>query len=129
MVLDATRVPMRMSAAPDAGRLMAGMQGGPDANAEKLAFLTVRELAELVRTKRVSSVTLTRMYLARLKRLDAKLKFVITLTEERALGAGGGDGCGTGGGQIPGAAAWDSMGGEGFAGGEGVSDDVGCGGV
>ncbi len=45
----------------------------------------MRELAELVRTKKVKSVELTKMYLARLKRLDAKLHCVITLTEERAL--------------------------------------------
>jgi Asp-tRNA(Asn)/Glu-tRNA(Gln) amidotransferase A subunit family amidase len=47
--------------------------------------VTVRELAELVRTRRVSSTTLTKMYLARLKRYDPRLKCVITLTEERAL--------------------------------------------
>ena len=82
MVLDTERRPMRMSAASASGF---GDHGSADANAEALAFRTVRELAELVRTKRVSSTTLTKMYLARLKRYDAKLKFVITLTEERAL--------------------------------------------
>ena len=88
MVLDTIRQSMRMSAAPDLGALYGRLQAaGADGDraAEALAFATVRELAELVRTKRVSSVTLTRMYLARLKRYDAKLKFVITLTEERAL--------------------------------------------
>ena len=55
------------------------------ANTEDLAFASVRELAELVRTKKVTSLALTQMYLARLKRYDAKLHFVITLTEERAL--------------------------------------------
>ena len=45
----------------------------------------MRELAELVKTQKVSSVALTKMYLARLKRYDPKLHFVITLTEERAL--------------------------------------------
>ena len=48
-------------------------------------FSTVRELAEMVRTKRVSSVTLTKMYLARLKTYDARLHCVITLTEDRAM--------------------------------------------
>ena len=56
-----------------------------EVNTETLAFLTVRELAELIRAKRVTSTTLTRMYLARLKRFDPKLHCVITLTEERAL--------------------------------------------
>jgi len=55
------------------------------ANLEDLAFATIRELAELVRTRQVTSLALTRMYLERLKRYDSKLHFVISLTEERAL--------------------------------------------
>src|SRR6266481_1726726 len=54
-------------------------------NLEGLAFASARELAELVRTKKVSSLALTEMYLGRLKKYDATLKFVVTLTEERAL--------------------------------------------
>lgn len=56
-------------------------------NLEELAFATVRELAEYIRTKKVSSVALTQMYLERLKRYDPLLHFVITLTEQRALAA------------------------------------------
>ena len=52
---------------------------------EDVAFYTVPELADLVRRRKVSSVDLTRMYLARLKRYDPLLHFSITLTEERAL--------------------------------------------
>ena len=60
---------------------------GPDAPAhiEDLAFATVGELSELLSTRRISSLALTQMYLARLKRYDSKLHFVITLTEKRAL--------------------------------------------
>ena len=54
-------------------------------NLEDVAFSGVRELAELVRTKKVSSLALTQMYLERLKRYDPTLKFVVTLTEDRAL--------------------------------------------
>src|SRR5204863_2529795 len=43
-----------------------------------------RELAELMRSKKVSSSALTEMYLGRLKRYDPLLKFTVTLTEERA---------------------------------------------
>ncbi len=50
-----------------------------------MAFASVRELAELVKTRKVSSVALTKMYLGRLKKYDPRLHFVITLTEERAL--------------------------------------------
>ncbi len=52
---------------------------------EELAFLPVTQLAALVRTRRVSSVELTKMYLERLRRHGPKLLCVITLTEERAL--------------------------------------------
>jgi len=52
---------------------------------EDLAFLPVTELSELVRRGRVTSMQLTRMYLARLKKYDPVLKCVITLTEDRAL--------------------------------------------
>jgi Asp-tRNA(Asn)/Glu-tRNA(Gln) amidotransferase A subunit family amidase len=55
-------------------------------NLENVAFYTVPQLADLIRRRKVSSVDLTQMYLARLKRYDPLLHFVITLTEERALG-------------------------------------------
>ncbi|MGH9521799.1 MAG: amidase family protein, partial [Terriglobales bacterium] len=54
-------------------------------NIEDVAFYTVRQLGELVRTKKVSSTALTEMYLARLKKYDPALHFVITLTEDRAM--------------------------------------------
>src|SRR2546427_8061510 len=52
---------------------------------EDLAFATISQLAELVRTKKISSVELTKMYLGRLKRYGPKLLCVVTLTEELAL--------------------------------------------
>jgi Asp-tRNA(Asn)/Glu-tRNA(Gln) amidotransferase A subunit family amidase len=55
-------------------------------NIEDLAFAPVRELAELLRAQKVTSLALTQMYLARLKRYDPKLHFVISLIEDRALG-------------------------------------------
>jgi len=73
---DAQRFPMRMSEAP-----VISLPKNPD----ELAFLTVRELSELVRTRKISATSLTNLYLERLKRYDPKLKFVVTLTEERAL--------------------------------------------
>jgi Asp-tRNA(Asn)/Glu-tRNA(Gln) amidotransferase A subunit family amidase len=54
-------------------------------NLEDGAFYTVRQWAELIRTKKVSAVALTEMYIARLKRYDPVLLFNITLTEERAM--------------------------------------------
>ncbi|HEU5339769.1 amidase [Edaphobacter sp.] len=73
---------MRMSAAPDVSRLAAA---GVAEDSDDLAFASVREWAELVKTRRVSSVALTKMYLARLRKYDPLLHFVITYTEERAL--------------------------------------------
>lgn len=58
---------------------------GAPRNLEDVAFYTVRQLGELVRTRRVSSVALTQMYLERLHRYDPMLHFVITYTEDRAM--------------------------------------------
>ncbi|MFQ5876408.1 MAG: amidase [Acidobacteriota bacterium] len=55
------------------------------ADLDDLAFLPVTRLAALIKSRRITSVELTRMYLDRLKRLDPQLKCVITLTEELAL--------------------------------------------
>jgi len=52
---------------------------------EEVAFFTATQLGELIRTKQVSPVELTKMYLARLKRYSPKLLNVVTLTEELAL--------------------------------------------
>ena len=51
---------------------------------EEIAFWPVTHLAHLVRTRQVTSVELTQLYLERLKRYDPQLKCVITLTEELA---------------------------------------------
>jgi Asp-tRNA(Asn)/Glu-tRNA(Gln) amidotransferase A subunit family amidase len=55
------------------------------ANIEDLAFASVIELANLLWNHKITSLALTQMYLARIKRYDPKFHFVITLTEERAL--------------------------------------------
>jgi len=52
---------------------------------DDLAFAGITTLASLIKSKKVSCVELTKMYLARLKRLDEKLRCVITVTEDRAL--------------------------------------------
>ncbi|PYO79274.1 MAG: amidase [Gemmatimonadetes bacterium] len=55
------------------------------ADIDELAFLPVTELSEMVRRRRVTSLELTQMYLARLKRYDPVLRCVISLTEDRAF--------------------------------------------
>jgi Asp-tRNA(Asn)/Glu-tRNA(Gln) amidotransferase A subunit family amidase len=54
-------------------------------SADDLAFASVSHLASLLKARKITSVDLTKMYIARLKRYDSLLHFVITLTEDRAL--------------------------------------------
>jgi Asp-tRNA(Asn)/Glu-tRNA(Gln) amidotransferase A subunit family amidase len=52
---------------------------------EDLAFLPVTHLAQLVKSRTVKSVDLTKLYIERLKTYDPTLHFVVSLTEELAL--------------------------------------------
>ncbi len=81
-VLDTVRRPAKMGPAPSVAEL--GIRVGAS-NEEQVAFATVRQMGELLRAKKMTSVELTKLYLARLKRYDPTLHFVITLTEQRAL--------------------------------------------
>jgi Asp-tRNA(Asn)/Glu-tRNA(Gln) amidotransferase A subunit family amidase len=55
------------------------------AHLEDAAFYSVTELAALIKSRQVTSVELTEMYLGRLKRFGPKLECVVTLTEGLAL--------------------------------------------
>jgi Asp-tRNA(Asn)/Glu-tRNA(Gln) amidotransferase A subunit family amidase len=76
MQVNLERRPMRLSSAA---------QLKVPKNIEDLAFWSVRDLAELIRTKKISSTALTAMYLERIQRLDPILKCVITMTTPRAM--------------------------------------------
>jgi Asp-tRNA(Asn)/Glu-tRNA(Gln) amidotransferase A subunit family amidase len=54
-------------------------------NLEDVAFWSLPELAALVRSRQVSSVELTRMYIGRLHRYDSVLNAVVTFTDSLAL--------------------------------------------
>jgi Asp-tRNA(Asn)/Glu-tRNA(Gln) amidotransferase A subunit family amidase len=56
----------------------------PESDAD-LAFLSLGQQAELIRTKKLSSTDLTKVCLARLKKYDPALLCVVSLTEEVAL--------------------------------------------
>lgn len=56
------------------------------AHDEDIAFAPVTHLAHWIRTRQLTSTRLTRIYLARIQRLDPKLRCVITLCEDHALG-------------------------------------------
>jgi Asp-tRNA(Asn)/Glu-tRNA(Gln) amidotransferase A subunit family amidase len=84
--------PVKVTRAEQKGIVSNVISGGgihsiPDAprHIEDLAFASVTEMANLLKNRQITSVALTQMYLARLKRYDAMLHFVITLTEDRAL--------------------------------------------
>jgi Asp-tRNA(Asn)/Glu-tRNA(Gln) amidotransferase A subunit family amidase len=71
-----TRRPFRLSAPPSVKR---------PPNLEEAAFWPVRHLAELLRTRKVTSVDLTEMYLTRLHRYNPKLNFVVTFLDDLAM--------------------------------------------
>ena len=54
-------------------------------NLEALAFWPLTHLAQLLRSRQVTSVELTKMYLGRLARFNGQLNCVVTITEARAL--------------------------------------------
>ncbi len=74
--IDRTKRPMRTSAPEPVNR---------PKNLEDAAYWPVTQLAELIRTKQATSVELTEMYLARLKRLNPKLLCAVTITEDLAM--------------------------------------------
>jgi Asp-tRNA(Asn)/Glu-tRNA(Gln) amidotransferase A subunit family amidase len=76
MRFDRRRRPFRPSLPPEVER---------PADLEEVAFWPVTQLARLVETRQVSSVELTRLALARLKRYDPALHCVVTTTDELAL--------------------------------------------
>jgi Asp-tRNA(Asn)/Glu-tRNA(Gln) amidotransferase A subunit family amidase len=74
--VDKAKQPFRLSKAPAVRR---------PANLEDVAFWPVRHLAELVRTRQVTSVELTEMYLARLHRYNGVLNNVVTFLDDHGL--------------------------------------------
>lgn len=73
MSVSKTRQPWRLSPAPSVKR---------PANLEDVAFWPVRHLAELIRTRQVTSLELTDMYLARLHRYNGLLNNVVTFLDD-----------------------------------------------
>ena len=76
MKFDMKRLPFRMSKVPPTPL---------PKDVEEVAFWPVTQLAQLIKSRKLRSVELTRMYLSRLKRFDPILKCAVTITEELAL--------------------------------------------
>jgi Asp-tRNA(Asn)/Glu-tRNA(Gln) amidotransferase A subunit family amidase len=90
---NAVPLPLAFNPAPDVppgrrtGTVTASAAVAPDRprGDDELAFLPLTSLAALLRTRKVSSVELTQLYLKRLKDNDPTLHCVVTLTEKTAL--------------------------------------------
>jgi hypothetical protein len=54
-------------------------------NIEECAFFTIDKLSYLIRTNKITSEDLTKMYIERLKKFGPELKCTITITEKLAL--------------------------------------------
>lgn len=70
--------------APGAFRVSRPIVARPTSDAE-LAFLSIPELAQLIRTRRVTATELAELSLRRLRKYDPELRCVVNYTEERAL--------------------------------------------
>ena len=76
MSVDRTERPFRISDPPNVTR---------PSDLEDVAFWPVRHLAELIRSRQVSSVELTTMYLGRLKKYNPVLNCVVSFTDDLAM--------------------------------------------
>ena len=73
------------AAVPRSYAMSAGPPVTRPADLEDAAFMPVTQLAELIRSRQVTSLELTEMYLRRLKRYDPALVCVAAYTEELAI--------------------------------------------
>ena len=86
VVFDPLPVGYRMPAVRESRHApVAADSSGLVGNEQKIAFATVAQLGALLLSRKITSTELTKLYLARLKRYDSRLHFVITLLEDRAL--------------------------------------------
>ena len=76
MKVNRTQQPFRISDAPAVKR---------PANLEDVAFWPVRHLAVLIKTRQVTSLELTTMYLERLKKYNPVLNCVVSFTDDLAI--------------------------------------------
>ena len=75
MKVNRTREPLRFSSPPPVKRPV---------NLDDVAYWPILNLAQLLKTRQVTSAELTEMYLGRLHRLNAKLNCVVTFLDELA---------------------------------------------
>jgi Asp-tRNA(Asn)/Glu-tRNA(Gln) amidotransferase A subunit family amidase len=76
MKVDRTAKPIRFSKLPSVKR---------PANFEVVAYWSIPQLSQLLRTRQATSLELTQMYLARLKRYNSQINFVVTMLDDVAI--------------------------------------------
>ena len=117
MTVNRTKQPFRMST-PSVKR---------PANLEDVAFWPVVQLAQLIKTRQVTSTELTKLYLDRLHRYNETLNCAVTILDDLALAAGEAGRRRDRRRQIQGSAARHSLGRQGHHRGQGLQDHVGLG--
>lgn len=68
-------------------RMQPNIPGGiilPESD-EEIAFLSIKELAALIKSRQLTSTRLTKIYLERIAKYDAQLEAVITVTDSMAM--------------------------------------------
>ena len=83
--VDVPGVKVEIPAAASGVRLSRRSARARPGSVDAIAFWSVADIAEMIRTRRISSVELTTMYLDRIRKHDAQLLSVITLCDELAL--------------------------------------------
>ena len=72
--------------------LLKRSEDDPEPSKEQIPFATIGQLAGMIRSKKITSSELTKLYLSRLKDIGSRLLCVVNLMEERRAprsGAGG----------------------------------------
>lgn len=80
-------VPLDYPLSPDLGKNQwpINLQAKLPGNLEELTFYPIQDLAGLIKSGKITSVELTKIYLDRIKKHDPKLLAFVTVTEELAL--------------------------------------------
>lgn len=81
MKLETTRQKPKLALLP---HVQAEVDPNSESAQESLAYLSVRELGELLQHQKLTSMQLTMMYMGRLRRLDKQLHCVVTMLDDRA---------------------------------------------
>src|SRR5579885_974293 len=79
-------IPGLVSSVPSTDRFVRSKDDAPlPSSDDDIAFAPVTQLSKWIETRRLTSERLTNIYLARVERLDSKIRSIITLTKDNAI--------------------------------------------